>query len=423
MDSISTLTINWNRSLIIDSNIDDQLVKALTPKILELRAQNSDPITIGINSPGGSLASLEVLIGLLTGPDQNGNRVSIITVATHRAYSAAANLLAFGDYAIAQRHSTVLYHDVRYGKIEDVTPEKARGTARSLQAANDHFSLRLAHVIIRRLLWTYIDLSREFEATKSKFPNTHKKYKAIVEAFAPPVDADKSVDLACFATSLWAGLSAQNDELISKVMDRLKRWVHLNGLVKAVPSYRTKGSRLPGLLDGSLHLHKRFRGKSGHFDTCEPELKLFLSLVIADISDTKTERVNFPSALERATREFALRNSMNDPQHIGHAMDLMLGHKHIFLSGESNLDLAGRPEAERAKILATAFPHATLLWHFCVLLCRELFEGEHTLKPHDAQLLGLVDEVAGGGPITSLRDFKLAHAKMEAEAKAPEAAE
>ena len=53
MDSISTLTINWNRSLIIDSNIDDQLVKALTPKILELRAQNSDPITIGINSPGG----------------------------------------------------------------------------------------------------------------------------------------------------------------------------------------------------------------------------------------------------------------------------------------------------------------------------------------------------------------------------------
>ncbi len=422
MDSISSLTINWNRSLIIDSTIDDQLVKTLTPKILELRAQSSDPITIGINSPGGSLASLDVLLGLLTGPDQNGNKVSIITVATHRAYSAAANLLAFGDYSIAQRHSTVLYHDVRYGKIEDVTPEKARGTARSLQAANDRFSLRLAHVIIKRLLWTYIDLSSEFEATKSKFPKTYKKYTAVVEAFAPPVNANKSVDLACFATSLWASLSPQNDELISNVMDRLARWVHLTRIVKAVPSYRAKRSRLPGLLDGSRHLHKLFGGKPGHFDSCEPGLKLFLSLVIADISDTETERVNFPSALERAAREFAILDSMNDPNHIRHATGLMLSHPHIFLPGDLDLALAARPEEERAQILATAAPYATLLWHFCVLLCRELFEGEHTLNPNDAQLLGLVDEVAGGGPVESQRDFKLAQAKKAAQTKAPVAA-
>jgi ATP-dependent protease ClpP protease subunit len=423
LDSISTLTINWNRSLIIDSTIDDQLVKTLTPKILELRAQSSDPITIGINSPGGSLASLDVLLGLLTGPDQNGNKVSIITVATHRAYSAAANFLAFGDYSVAQRHSTVIYHDVRYGKIEDVTPEKARGTARSLQAANDRFSLRLAHVIIKRLIWIYIDLRSEFETIKTKFPKTYKKYTAIVEAFAPPVDAHKSVDLACFATSLWAGLSAQNDELISNVMERLSRWVYLTSIVKNVPSYRAKGSRLPGLLDGSRHLHKLFSGRPEHFDSCEPGLKLFLSLVIAEISATKTERINFSSVLERATRDFAILDSMNDPKHIRHATDLMLSHKHIFLPGESDLALAGRPEAERVKILATAAPYATLLWHFCVLLCRELFEGEHTLKPHDAQLLGLVDEVTGGGPVESRRDFKLAQAKMEAEAKAPEDAE
>jgi hypothetical protein len=44
-----------------------------------------------------------------------------------------------------------------------------------------------------------------------------------------------------------------------------------------------------------------------------------------------------------------------------------------------------------------------------VLLCRELFEGEHILKPKDAQLLGLVDEVAGGGPVQSKRDFRIAH--------------
>jgi ATP-dependent protease ClpP protease subunit len=419
MDQVSEITINWNRSLIIDSSIDDQLVKTLTPKILELRTASADPITIGINSPGGSLASLDVLLGLLTGPDQNNKNGSIITVATHRAYSAAANLLAFGDYSIAQRHSTILYHDVRYGKIEDVTPEKARGTAKSLQAANDRFSLRLAHIIIKRLIWIYIDLRTQFENIRAKFPNRHSRYTKIVEAFAPAADAYRTFDLASFATSLWASLSTQNDELITSVMERLERWVHLTGIVKAFPSYRAKGSRVPGLLDGSRHLHKLFDGKQTQLESCEPSLKLFLSLVIADISDTKAERVNFPSTLDRAAREFAILDSMNDPKHIRHATDLLLSHKHIFMPGESDLPLV---EAERAQILAKAAPYATLIWHFCVLLCRELFEGEHTLKPNDAQLLGLVDEVAGGGPIESRRDFLLVQAKAEAEAKAPERA-
>jgi hypothetical protein len=100
----------------------------------------------------------------------------------------------------------------------------------------------------------------------------------------------------------------------------------------------------------------------------------------------------------------------------------MLSHPHIFLPGDLDLALAARPEEERAQILATAAPYATLLWHFCVLLCRELFEGEHTLNPNDAQLLGLVDEVAGGGPVESQRDFKLAQAKKAAQTKAPVAA-
>ncbi len=408
---------------MIDSTIDEQLVKSLTPKVLELRSASDDPITIGINSPGGSLASLDVLLGLLTGPNQDGAAGEIITVVTHRAYSAAANLLAFGSYSVALRHSSILYHDVRYGKLEDVTPEKARGTAKSLQAANDRFSLRLAHVIIKRLIWIYIDLRDNFENVKSKFPKTHQRYAALVEAFAPAVDAYESVDLACFATSLWAGLSVQNDALIDSVMDRLARWVHLTNIVKSFPSYRIKGSRMPGLLDGSRHLHKLFKGKETHFESCEPSLKILLSLVIADISDTKAERVNFPLALERATREFGILNSMNDPKHIRYATNLLLDHKHVFMTSSSATDLDSKTETEKAEIIEKSAPYATLLWHFCVLLCRELFEGEHTLKPNDAQLLGLVDEVAGGGPIESRRDFWLAQAKKDAESKKTETAE
>lgn len=410
MDGISERTINWSRSLIIDSAIDDQLVKTLTPKILELRSAGTDPITIGINSPGGSLASLDVLLGLLTGPNQDNKKGSIITVATHRAYSAAANLLAFGDYAIAQNHSTVLYHDVRYGKIEDVTPEKARGTARSLQAVNDRFSLRLAHIIIKRLIWIYLDLRDDFQNTNVKYPETHSRYSEVVDAFAATAGSYKNFDLASFATSLWAKLSPQNDELIKRVMDRLARWVHLTKFVNTFPSYRAKRSRSPGLLDGSRHLHKLFGGKLEHLESCEPSLKLFLSLVIADISGTKTERANFTATLDRAAREFAILDSMNDPHHINYAMELLLEHVHIFMPLAPDLELNKLTEDERAVKLANASLYATLLWHFCVLLCRELFEGEHILNPNDAQLLGLVDEVAGGGPVESPRDFRITQA-------------
>lgn len=421
MDEVAELTINWDRSILINGPIDDDLVRTLTPKILALRQESSDPITIGIDSPGGSLSSLDVLLGLLTGPDQDRKKGEIITVATHRAYSAAANFLAFGTYSIALKHSQVLYHDVRFGGIEDVTPEKARDAAKSLQDANDAFSLRLAHRIIRRLIWIYIDLKPRFVEVREKYPDIHKRYAALVAAYAPKVDDYEGVDLASFATVLWAKLSTANDVLISNVMGRLDRWIYLTKIVKSFPTYRQKGSRSTGLLDGAKQLHKLFSGKSEHFESSESRLKLLLSLIVADISGTETDSVYFSSVLDRSIREFAVLESMNDPKHIDYASDLMLRHSHIFFDGALAKGLDSMPDAEKADLLTKAAPHARLLWHFCVLLCRELFEGEHILKPSDAQLLGLVDEVSGGGPIQSIRDFQVQQAKEKATSHASEA--
>ena len=411
LTELTTLTINWHRSLLIDSPIDDELVRRVTPKILALRQESNDPITIGIDSPGGSLASLDVLLGLLTGPNQDRVRGQLITVATNRAYSAAANFLAFGNYAVALSHAQILYHDVRFGGMEDVTPEKARDAAKSLQDANDAFSLRLAHRIIPRLIWTYIDLRPNFAEIQASLPKTYTKYSSLVAAFAPNVEGYEGIDLASFATSLWARLSRQNDKLIKKVMERLKRWIDLTNIVKDTPTYRHKGSRIGGLLDGTRHLHKLFSGRPEHFQSSEEELKLLISLIVSEISSTNTERVNFSRVLDRATREFSILNSMNDPKHIRHASDLMLQHSYFFFPDKFSGDLHAIPEAEKAEILAKAAPHARLLWHFCVLLCRELFEGEHVLDPNDAQLLGLVDEVSGGGPIQSRREFRVAKTK------------
>src|SRR5450759_5652488 len=141
-NNITELTANWDRAIFIDGSINDQLVRQLMPSILKLRQESSDPITVAIDSPGGSLSSLDTLLGLLKGPTQNRNSGSIITVATNRAYSAAANLLAFGTYAVGLEHSRILCHDVRLSELEDVTPSTARDVAKALQYENDRHALK-----------------------------------------------------------------------------------------------------------------------------------------------------------------------------------------------------------------------------------------------------------------------------------------
>lgn len=413
MLEVQALTVNWDRSIMVDAPLDDELVRKLTPRILALRQESEAPITVGIDSPGGSLASLEVLLGLLTGPTQYSSGAPIVTVAVNRAYSAAANLLAFGSYSVALQHSRVLYHDVRFGGMDDVTPAKARDAAKSLQDLNDTFSLRLAHRVIKRLIWVYIDLRTEFEGVRKSFPKTHKRYSESIAYYAPAVDGFECIDLASFATCLWRKLSRDNDSLIRNVMNRLDRWIRFTHIARSAPAYKPKGSRLPGMLDGPRHMHKLFDGRPEHFTSSEASLKLLLSLLVADIATTKAEKVNFSQALERATHEFSILESMNDARHISYAADLMAQHSHVFFGTELAGDLLKMPEEQRRPVLDKASPHARLLWHFCVLLCRELFEGEHVLQPHDAQLLGVVDEVTGGGAVMSRREFIVESAQRQ----------
>jgi len=334
---------------------------------------------------------------------------------TSRAYSAAACFLAFGNYAVALRHAQVLYHDVRFGGMADVTPKRARDAAKSLQDVNDRFALRLAERMIKRLIWIYIDLRKDFKKQQLTFPAIHKKYSTVVATFAPDADGTENVDLASFATALWARLSTANDALITNVMKRLEQWIKLTNIAKIAPTYRLKGSRIPGLLDGTLRLHKDvFKGSPTSFESCQEDLKLLLSLIVADLADSNADRLNFSAVLERASREFAILDSMNDQRHVQYASDLMLQNPHIFFN-EHEADFKARTTEEKAEIINKAEPHARLLWHFCALLCRELFEGEHVLSPNDALLLGLVDEVSGGGPIQSKREFWVEQAKTSTE--------
>lgn len=409
-NSVTDLTVNWNRAIFIDEPFNDQLVRRLTPSILKLRQESSDPITVAIDSAGGSLSSLDTLLGLLTGPTQDGVRGSIVTVATNRAYSAAATFLAFGDYSVALSHSRILFHDVRFGEIEDVTPAKARDIAKSLQDQNDRFALRLANQIIRRLVWVFIDQRAEFLEARKAFPRTIGKYKSQLGKFAMPVAGQHFVDIASFATTLFSKLSKDNEALIDGVMERLGKWVILTGVAESFPTYRSKGSRRHGLLDGARQLHKELSDKSDSFTSSEVELKLLLTLLVAELSNTTRPFIQY---LDEANRNFILIQSMNEEKHKRSATRLMLRHEVIFF----NKSIKELSEEDQRKELDSAMPYAQLFWLFCVSLCRELFEGEHILSPTEGQLLGLIDEVAGGGEVQSRREFRVQRAKEEAAAE------
>jgi len=405
-DELANTAIDWNRAVFVDREIDDELVKSLTPRILALRQENSSPITVGIDSPGGSIESLDLLLGLLTGPTQDkADSGEIVTVAISRAYSAAANLLAFGNYSIALRHSEVLYHDVRLGGISDVTPGKALRVAKSLQDANDDFSFKLARRVIQRLVWNYVDLKPKFAESATEFPEIFSTYDGFVGKFSPRADPNLRVDIPSFATTLYAQLTSQSTDLVSQVMQHLGRWAVVYEGAKLVPKYRSKGDRRSGLLDGSKYLHKLLGGKPETFVTHESDLKLLIALLVGEMSRNDQRNRSFAKIMEGGTRNLILIKAMDKDRHVREAQRLVREHAFVFLGRDLDDDFESKAEEEQQTILTSALPGTRLFWLFCVMLCRELFEGEHFLKPNDAQLLGLVDQVAGGGPVESWREY------------------
>jgi ATP-dependent protease ClpP protease subunit len=93
--------IDYERSVFVQGVLDDTLFSNLTPRIIALRKKSEKPITVFIDSPGGSLGAEEAIRGLLHTPDQMGRTCWVNTVVTGRAFSAAAVLLTSGDYIIA----------------------------------------------------------------------------------------------------------------------------------------------------------------------------------------------------------------------------------------------------------------------------------------------------------------------------------
>jgi hypothetical protein len=105
-------------------------------------------------------------------------------VATNVAASAAADLLALGDYAIAYKNSAVVYHGTRQTSQDALTTEKAVALAASLKQTNEQFALRLARRAFQRCVFNYNNLAGQFEDARKELAKDSKEPKTDLECFA-----------------------------------------------------------------------------------------------------------------------------------------------------------------------------------------------------------------------------------------------
>jgi ATP-dependent protease ClpP protease subunit len=149
-------TPNPDRAIWIEGKFTEALLDLLRPRIAEHTATNRDPITVFVNSGGGSPDVAEAILNLLRWTSQDDPRASrIITVvrSSSEALSMAANFLAAGDYAIAAPDCTLLWHGGRWPLADMVSVgEAGKLYARTLPTFHERNAAKLARASVHRFL-------------------------------------------------------------------------------------------------------------------------------------------------------------------------------------------------------------------------------------------------------------------------------
>ncbi len=344
---------NFARSIFLSGKITQETAYQLGPRIKELRAASGDPITLYIDSPGGSAAIAEGIRFLIKAPDQDGRRCRLITVVTGTAASAAADLLGLGDYAIAEPHADILYHGSRQALDQILTFEGASSVVANLQEANERLALRLARSSFRRIIWRVAQLKDAIE----KFRSGAEGLEELVQA-------------------LTAKFSAANGALLMEAMARQKT---LQEVKASADSYLKRLKNLDQLPDKQR----------------EPEL------LGAIVNYRSRLHKNDDWLLSRTGMQEVMSdfNLIHDYDSQTKDMDALLEvYGSLFLTPAQSAEFKGKSKEEQKMYLESrASDKLEVLWYFVVSLCRLLQTRDYQLTPEEAYWMGVVDEVTGSG--------------------------
>jgi ATP-dependent protease ClpP protease subunit len=374
--------LNPARAVYVTGVIDHDLVSKITPEILRLESESREPITVFIDSPGGSVLSMETILRLLRLSDQNGSDpCHIITAVTTRAASAAADLLSSGDYAIAYPTASILYHGMRRHADAPLTVEYTSLLGYILRLSNDRYALELAAKTENRFSFRFMLARGEFAAIRT--------------AAAKP---DLS-DLECFVQFIDDKLSSEAKKVWARARERHAR-------------YRK-------LYDTILQKVKTDGGTRAHIEA--DSIKAIVDFELDANKDDESWSFTH-GGIESLAEDFFLLNEYLSPA--GHERlgkwALSFG-RYILPKEEMEKIKQIENEDERGDRLAEKVrPILEPLSSFFVAFCHALQRGENELTAYDAYWLGLVDEVVGDPSLLSLRAFQ--EYSPDPEPKPPEVA-
>lgn len=348
---------NPDRGVYITEPLTEQLLGRISPRILELRKDISEPLTVFINSPGGSIRILDVLDGLLRAPDADHRTSRVITVALGDANSAAASLLALGDYAIAYRHSRMHFHGSRLSVVEELTAEAASDRAGWLTSLNRSIAMRLAKVVMKRLVLRYVRLRPEFATAEKR------------------LRLKNPTPTVCFADCVKQHVSSTGDTLLVRAIRHMGRLGQISDTLRKA-GLKNSDSRLMA------------------------DAKVFRAILNLEIREHRKE--------EWCLDEFGMQDVLADyfllrdyifGEHIPHLSVAVDRYGPSFLTEEQFAEFstkqAGDPAEAKRWLRPLVENDVREFWYFTVCLCRLMQEGENPLNATDAYWLGVVDEVLG----------------------------
>jgi len=363
---------NPGRAVHVLALINADLLARLTPQITALRAGGSLPITVYIDSPGGSTFYADALVTLLRAPDHEGRYRQLTTVVTHRAASAAADLLISGDYAIAFPDALVHYHGTR-SSADGVTLEAAHQIAGHLQSANERFALRLARRIISRLLFLLTVHRSEIDTN--------------------PQGVDLASPVAVFVELLARKLGELDPTYAQLVRDSRSMQLETAALVGAVIAKISTEAEQPP-------------------ETPQAEAQVRLVKALLDYELARTDRpTNWTlqnGGFDELRQHFLQLADFLVGEHNQHRDRLVRDYGTFMLSKEELAEFRTLPsDTDAAKWLdEKAGPRMAELWYFVLCLCRRLQRGENPFDATAAYWLGMIDEVLGSGLPCSRQIFE-----------------
>lgn len=341
------------RGIFITGVINQDTVDRVTPKILEFREASNSPITVYIDSDGGEVRAARVILSLLKGPQLDGSRCRIITVATGRAFSAAADLLAAGDFSIAYPHAAILCHGTRRFLNSPITTESALNHSENLRQSNESSAFQLAEQCIDRFLLRYLLLNTDAEPGA-----THFNLSAVTGRLAQRLSSES-----------FSGIS----EIPSIALERYNRLSQINTYL------RPKKQERPGERKA------------------QRQARILKALIDYELKTHKGRDWVLPPNLNTLQEDFAYVDDYFSALHIQHLNKLSEKYQDAFLT-QKDLEKCEALEDEKEKADTRRLLCATNIhpiWYFFVSVCRTLQQADYLMNAVDAYWLGLIDEVIG----------------------------